>query len=78
MAARSAACRMSVPSGVYSGSPSPRIRFERSKTQSRCDAGMPIMSQMIQSGSGAEISMTKSHSPFSATRSTVAFAARCT
>ncbi len=36
--------------------------------------GIPIMSQMICKGSAAAISVTKSHSPSGATRSTISFA----
>jgi hypothetical protein len=39
---------------------------------------MPIMSQMIFSGSGAAISVTKSHAPLSITRSMISLAARRT
>ena len=41
-------------------------------------SGMPIMSQMISSGSGAAISVTKSQLPLSITRSIVCVARRCT
>ncbi len=41
-------------------------------------SGIPIMSQMIPSGSGAAISVTKSHSPFSITASTSSVARRST
>ena len=57
---------------TYSGSPTPRIMFVSSKIRLRLARGMPIMSQMICSGSAAAISLTKSHSPpRSTTRSTI-------
>ncbi len=48
---------------TYSGSPTPRIEFVSSKMRLVSSRGMPIMSQMICSGSAAAISLTKSHSP---------------
>ena len=42
-----------------------------SKMRLLSSRGMPIMSQMICSGSAAAISATKSHSPIGATRSTI-------
>ncbi len=60
----------SVPGGMYSGSPPDRITFEQRKTPSNSEAGTPIIRQMISRGRGAAISVTKSHSPRGATRST--------
>ena len=45
--------------------------FVSSKMRFVSSRGMPIMSQMICSGSAAAISATKSHSPIGATRSTI-------
>ena len=45
--------------------------FVCSKIRLVSSRGMPIMSQMICSGSAAAISVTKSHSPIGATRSTI-------
>ncbi len=59
----------SVPSGMYSGSPFERITLEQRNTVAYSEGGTPIMSQMISRGSGAAISVTKSHSPRPATRS---------
>ena len=56
---------------TYSGSPTPRIMFVSSKMRWLSARGMPSMSQMICSGSVAAISLTKSHSPSGATRSTI-------
>ena len=70
----SAAASRFVPTGAYSGSPRPRIRLVLSKTSCVWLSGIPIISQTISSGSGAAISVTKSHSPFSITRSTMASA----
>ena len=69
---------MFAPSGTYSGSPRPRITFVFSNTNFVWLSGMPIMSQMISSGSGAAISVTKSHVPLSITRSMVCLARRWT
>ena len=74
----SAAISTFVPAGTYSGSPRPRITFVFSNTNFVWLSGMPIMSQMISSGSGAAISVTKSQLPLSITRSMVCFARRCT
>ncbi len=51
----------------YSGSPMPRITFESSNIRRLSASGMPIMSQMIASGSGPAISSTKSQVPLGAT-----------
>ena len=67
-----------VPCATYSGSPRPRMMFVWSKTNCVWLAGMPIMSQMIPSGSGAAIFATKSHSPWSITASTSSRARRST
>ncbi len=69
---------MSVPSGTYSGSPAPRITFVWSNTNWCWLFGIPIMSQMMRIGNGAESSVTKSHSPFSTTASMASRAARST
>ena len=66
------------PGATYSGSPRPRMMFVWSKTNCVWLSGMPIMSQMIPSGSGAAIFATKSHSPWSITASTSALARRST
>ena len=58
-------------SGVSSGSPAPRITFVSSKIRSQDSRGIPIISQMICSGSCAATSWTKSHSPRSATEATI-------
>ena len=49
-----------------------------SKTNRVWLSGIPIMSQMIPSGSGAAISVTKSHSPLSITASISSVARRST
>ena len=66
------------PGATYSGSPRPSTTFVFSKTKAVWLSGMPMRSQTISSGSGAAISVTKSHSPFSITRSTVRAARCCT
>ena len=57
---RASGCRSEPP---YSGSPAPRMTFVQRNTCCVSSAGMPIISQMISSGSGAAIASTKSHSP---------------
>ena len=66
----SAAISGFVPGATYSGSPRPRMMLVCSKTNCVWLSGIPIMSQMIPSGSGAAMSRTKSHSPLSITAST--------
>ena len=55
----------------YSGSPMPRMTFESSNMRRLSASGMPIMSQMIFSGSVAAISCTKSQAPAGATSATM-------
>ena len=61
-------------SGTYSSSPAPRITFDWSNTKSYWDAGIPIRSHTMRSGSRAATSVTKSHSPRSHTWSTISLA----
>ena len=58
-------------SGVNSGSPAPRMTLVSSKMRCHCSRGIPIISQMICSGSCAAIRSTKSHSPRGATSATI-------
>ena len=56
----------------YSGSSAPIIRFDQSNILWRSSWGTPRMSAMAWRGSSAATSTTKSHSPRSATWSTIA------
>ena len=60
----------------YSGSSKPTIWFDSSNIRGQSASGMPIISQIISSGSRAAMSSTKSHSPLSTTSSTMRAARR--
>ena len=47
------------------------MMLDWSNTKSCCEAGTPIKSQTMRSGSRAAMSVTKSHSPRSHTSSTI-------
>ena len=60
----------------YSGSSLPTMRLDHSNMRWRSSWGTPRSSAMTCSGSSAEISVTKSASPFSMTSSMMESAAR--
>jgi len=63
---------------MNSGSAPAKMMFVFRSTISKCSSPMPIMSQMILSGSRADTVCTKSHGPLRSSSSTMTPAVRCT